>query len=78
VIEHIYAWLPELPLFFWIKTLLCSLHLCHNGIEPCRISNSNFTEHFSIKAYIGLFAAINELAVAQPTLFAGSIQAYDP
>jgi hypothetical protein len=73
MIEHVYAWLLELSLVFCIGTGLSALDLGHNGIKSRGISKSDITEHFSVKANVGLFTATDKFAVAQPTLFAGSV-----
>jgi hypothetical protein len=50
----------------------------NDGIERLRIVDGNFTEHLTVQGDIGLFTAINKLAVPYPALPACGAQSNDP
>jgi hypothetical protein len=50
----------------------------NDGIEAFWVSYGNLAQHFAVKLNVGLFTAVDELAVSYASLTTGSAEAYNP
>jgi hypothetical protein len=57
----------------FLTSLQCTSGFFDYDIEGRGIRNCNFAEHFSVKLYICLFAAVDKFAVADLSFFAGGV-----